>query len=386
MSSTVLINAAALIGNEVVPRTSVQIVDASIGAIGEESGDSADETIDCTGLTILPGFIDIHIHGAVGVDVNAADPDGLIEVASYLASNGVTAWIPTLVPDSDDNYRRAVAAIDKLIEVQTGESAAQAIGVHYEGVFANEKMCGALRPEFFKRFTGGELAELPKLRTGVHMMTFAPEVEGGIELATELKRRGWIASIGHTKAEAERLEMAFAAGARHLTHFYNAMTGLDHRRLGVVGWALTNPDVTFDIIADGIHVHPRMLDLACRTKSPDGVTLISDSVAPTGAGDGEFEIWGERITVAGGRTQNARGSIAGSVITMLDAVKRMRSLGFSWPEVSRMSSSNPARLLGIDGRYGSIEPGKRADLVALDDDGNVRFTIIGGRTLRQTGA
>jgi N-acetylglucosamine-6-phosphate deacetylase len=180
------------------------------------------------------------------------------------------------------------------------------------------------------------------------------------------------------------LDGAFAAGARHMTHFFNAMTGLHHRDVGAVGWALTRHPVTFDIIADGIHVNPKVLELACRTKSPDKVTLISDSVAPTGLGDGDYELWGERVSVEKGRTKNERGSIAGSVITMLDAVKRMRTLGFSDADVSKMASANPAKVLGIDKTHGSVEIGKRADLVALDPDGNVDAVMIGGKIVSQT--
>jgi N-acetylglucosamine-6-phosphate deacetylase len=225
------------------------------------------------------------------------------------------------------------------------------------------------------------VAKLPKLNIekAVHLTTFAPEVEGGVELITELINHGWIPSIGHTKADSETLDKAFAAGAKHMTHFFNAMTGLHHRDVGVVGWGLTNERVTCDIIADGVHVHPRMVEFACRTKSPENVCLISDAVLPTGLGDGAFEIWGEKISVVNGQTQNERGSIAGSVITMLDAARMMLSLGFSATEVSQMASANPARLLGIEKQYGSIEVGKRADLVALDGDGKVKFVMIGGK-------
>ncbi|MEO7675120.1 MAG: N-acetylglucosamine-6-phosphate deacetylase [Pyrinomonadaceae bacterium] len=382
------------------------------GAVGSD--------IDLHGSAVYPGFIDIHIHGAVGVDVNSADADGLMEVAGFLARHGVTAWMPTLVPDSDENYRRVIAAIDRLMEIQGEMPIAQAVGVHYEGVFANEKMCGALRPEFFKTFArnhadtipsaeaasnrskaggereerepprppkaaatppskGGELIGLPRLKRGVHMTTLAPEIDGGIELTRELVRQGWVVSVGHTKADVETLDQAFAAGARHLTHFFNAMTGLHHRDVGVVGWALTKDEVTFDIIADGVHVHPKMLEYACRSKSPGKVSLISDSIAPTGLGDGEYNVWGEKISVVNGRTENERGSIAGSVITMLDAVNRMLSLGFSPTEVSKMASLNPAKLLGIDKNYGSIEVGKRADLVAMNADGIVKLVMIGGQ-------
>ncbi|MBX3245469.1 MAG: N-acetylglucosamine-6-phosphate deacetylase [Acidobacteria bacterium] len=332
-----------------------------------------------SGLRLTAGYIDVHNHGAVGIDVNEADTDGLLEIARFLARNGVTAWLPTLVPDSDENYRRVIEAIDRLMEIQAEMPIAQAVGVHYEGVFANEKMCGALRPQFFKRFTGGEAASLPRLKHGVHMTTFAPEVEGGIELVRELKRLGWVASIGHTRADIETLNAAFSAGASHVTHFFNAMTGIHHRDVGVAGWALTTEGVTFDIIADGLHVNPKMLDLACRAKSPDNVLLISDSVAPTGLGDGTFDLWGENISVTNGKTQNERGSIAGSVITMHDAVRRMLSLGFSMSEIEQMASVNPARLLSLDVEMGSVEAGKRADLVVFNESNDIERVIVGGK-------
>ncbi len=379
MSSPLLIKANAVILDKVIRNTSVTVSDGQFSGVGNLTAES--EVIDCRDLILFPGFVDIHIHGAMGVDVNAADTDGLFKIARFLAANGVTAWMPTLVPDSDENYRRAIAAIDQLMKTQAGEPIAQAVGVHYEGVFASEKMCGALRAEFFKKFTGTELGQLPRLTTGVHMMTFAPEIEGGVELAKELSKQGWVASIGHTSAGVETLDEAYSAGARHITHFFNAMTGLHHRHLGVVGWAFANQGVTFDIIADGIHVRPEMLEFACRAKSAEHVSLISDSVAPTGLGDGELHIWGEKITVEDGRTQNERGSIAGSVITMRDAAMRMRSLGFSDAEVSRMASLNPSKLLGLDRTHGSIEIGKRADLIAVDDKGNLKLTIIRGRVV-----
>jgi N-acetylglucosamine-6-phosphate deacetylase len=348
------------------------------GWIVEETSRDFGQVVDCTGLTLLPGFIDIHIHGAVGVDVNSGNLDGLYAVAKFLAENGVTRWLPTLVPDSDDNYLRVVGAIERLMQIQSGEPIARVEGIHYEGVFANDKMCGALRPQFFKSFTGSELSSLPRLSRGAHMTTFAPEIENGIDLTRELVKLGWIASVGHTKAPVAILEEAFAEGARHLTHFFNAMTPMHHRDIGVVGWALTNAGVTFDIIADGIHVHPTMLEFATRSKTPLHVSLISDSIAPTGLGDGEYEMWGENISIEEGRTRNERGSIAGSVITVLDAVKPMRGVGFSEVELSMMSSLNPARLIGCDDVLGLITPAKRADIIGLDEHGNTRLTLIDG--------
>ncbi|HEY8560025.1 MAG TPA: N-acetylglucosamine-6-phosphate deacetylase [Pyrinomonadaceae bacterium] len=374
-----------LLRNAQVPRAgggretvSLIIENGMIARISEAPA-AAETEIDLAGQLLLPGFIDIHNHGAVGVDVNEATAEKLLAVGAFLAANGVTAWLPTFVPDADETYRKVVAAIDEVMKIQAALPVAQIVGVHYEGVFANEKMCGALRPEYFKAFTGREVGELPTLRTGAHLTTFAPEIEGGIELVRELRKRNWIPSIGHTRADFETLEKAFAAGALHVTHLFNAMTGVHHRDIGVAGWALTKDEICCEIIADRIHVHPQMLRFAQKNKPADKLVLVSDSVAPTGLGDGEFELWGEKIAVANGKTRNERGSIAGSVITVLDAVRNYLALGVSEFEVSRMASGNPSKLLGLDDSRGAIETGKRADLVALDAGRNVTLTVVGGK-------
>lgn len=374
-----LINARVVTPDGVVGNAVIDVAEGIIGGVGGAARRSV-EAIDLGGATVFPGFIDVHNHGAVGVDVNAADAEGLSEVSRFLAGRGVTAWVPTLVPDADENYRRAVGAIEELMRGQEGSNAARVLGVHYEGVYANEKMCGALRPEYFRNY-GGDAAEidaLPVPPDGVRMTTLAPETADGTGLIGALRERGWIAAIGHTRADRATLDAAFRAGARHVTHFFNAMTGLHHRDPGVAGWAFLNEDVSFDIIADGVHVHPDMLGFAVRIKGADRVSLISDSVLPAGLGDGRFEVWNETIEVENGRTRNEKGNIAGSVITMLDAVRMMLALGFSEPETAGMAALNPARLLGLERTHGSVEPGKRADLVVLDDDLNVVTTFIGG--------
>jgi N-acetylglucosamine-6-phosphate deacetylase len=381
MQRILLKNCAAILPFERRENTNILIEDGKIAAISSDEF-SADETVNLENQTLFAGFIDIHNHGAVGVDVNEATAGKLRSVSEFLALSGVTAWTPTFVPDANETYRSVVSAIDDLMKIQADLPIAQIVGVHYEGVFANEKMCGALRPEFFKTFGGTELNELPTLSTGVHLTTFAPEIEGGIELVRELRKQNWIPSIGHTRADFATLEKAFEAGAMHVTHLFNAMTGVHHRDIGVAGWALTKDEIFCEIIADGIHVHPQMLKFAQKNKPPDKLLLVSDSVAPTGLGDGNYELWGERIAVVGGKTRNERGSIAGSVITVLDAVKNYLALGVSETEVSRMASANPARLLGLDNLRGTIETGKRADLVALDRQGNVTLTIIGGRFIK----
>lgn len=378
MPNLVLKNAEVVLSDEKSENLSLLIENQTISKITNEEIYS-ENTIDLTNHTIFAGFIDIHNHGAVGIDVNAANAADLQSVSKFLAQNGVTAWLPTFVPDSDETYQKVIGAIEEVIKIQADLPIAQIVGVHYEGVFANEKMCGALRPKYFKTFSGNELNALPTLESGVHLTTFAPEIEGGIELVKELRKQNWIPSIGHTRADFATLEKAFEAGARHVTHLFNAMTGVHHREIGVAGWALTKDEISCEIIADGIHVHPKMLEFARQNKPSDKLLLVSDSVAPTGLGDGDFQLWGENISVKNGRTQNERGSIAGSVMTMLDAVKMYLSLGVSATEVSKMASANPAKLLGLENSHGTIETGERADLVALDEQGNVVLTLIGGK-------
>ncbi|HET6851118.1 MAG TPA: N-acetylglucosamine-6-phosphate deacetylase [Pyrinomonadaceae bacterium] len=367
-------DATVVLPDKTIEHGSVLVEDGYISSFDESDAGSA-EMIDLGGMTLLPGFIDVHIHGAVGVDVMEATADGLQEVSEFLASQGVTAWVPTFVPGGDENYASGVRAISQAMQ----RDGARVLGVHYEGPFVNSAQCGALHTEYFKTYSGPEdLDSLPVPENAVRMITLAPEVSGGVELVRELKARGWVISIGHTRADVKVLDEACAAGARHMTHFMNAMAPLHHRSPGPIAWGLSREDVTFDLIADGIHLDPFMLRLLMKIKSPRGISLISDAIAAAGKGDGDYQIWGETISVKNGRTANASGSIAGSVISMLDAVRLMRSLGAGYVELADMASGNPARLLGLESVCGSIEVGKRADLVVMDHDDKVKLTIIGG--------
>ena len=374
-------NARAVLSDRVTDPLDILVEKGRIVRIIERTkpNDISDaESIELNELTLFPGFIDVHIHGAVGVDTLVASESDLKRVAIYLASKGVTGWLPTLVPAAIEGYQAALKSISDGMSSRAG---ARILGVHYEGPFVNSRQCGALRAEFFLTFTKQtELDQLPVLNdpAAIHMVTMAPEIEGGIELIAELKRRGWIISIGHTRAEFTLLDQAFAAGARHMTHFMNAMTPLHHREPGPVGWGLLRDDVTCDFIADGVHLDATVLKLLVKIKTANQLSLISDAIAAAGEGDGNYQIWEQTITVTSGRTQNAQGHIAGSVITMLEAVKMMRGLGVSATEIARMSATNPAKLLGLDDQVGSIREGNRADLVALDDNGEVVLTTVGG--------
>ena len=382
-----VIRGARLILPDEVFTGPIGIDNGRIDFIRREPSGAPAEVIDGTNLTVFPGFIDVHIHGANGIDTMAADGKDLARASGWLASQGVTGWMPTLVPGPVEEYQRAVSAIE---QAHGSGKGARILGVHYEGPFVNSAQCGALRTQFFRTYSGlddtsglDEIDDLPVVTqfSGKHLMTLAPEVDGGVDLVKELIRQGWIVSIGHTRADFDVLDQALSAGARHMTHFMNAMSPLHHRSPGPIGWGLLHDDVTCDVIADGVHLDPRTLRLLMKIKGPERLVLISDAIAAAGLGDGIYNIWNESITVKDGRTSNQRGSIAGSVISMLDAVRLMRKLGVPEVDLARISATNPARLLGIDNECGSIEEGKRADLVALDEEGNVRFTMVGGEVV-----
>ena len=383
--------ARAVLPNHIAEDASIVIENGRIAKIFESAvvDDSPfGSVVECAGLSLYPGFIDVHIHGAVGVDTMEANASDLGRVSQFLATRGVTGWLPTLVPAPNADYARSINAIEDAMKesdgAQKSNGGARILGVHYEGPFVNSSQCGALRAQFFRTFSGAsDIDSLPRIpvmdqQVVKHMTTVAPEIDGGVDLVRELSRRGWIVSIGHTRAEFDLLEKAFEAGARHMTHFMNAMAPLHHRSPGPIAWGLSRDEVTCDVIADGIHLDRRILQLLFKLKGAAGLTLISDAVAAAGLGDGDYQIWGETINVKEGRTRNAGGSIAGSVITMLDAVRTMKSLGVSEVDLARMASTNPAQLLGIENDCGAIEEGKRADLVALNEQGQIVLTMIGG--------
>ena len=361
------------------------------------AGLSESESINLEDACLAPGLIDIHIHGSVGVDVQATDADGLDKLSNFLLDEGVTGYFATFVPTGERSYQEAHETIASYIERQNRSDSvkdqprgARILGIHFEGPFVSENRCGALLRKHFRVYEGD--SRTLDLFAGPHsgggpdslqrLMTLAPEIPGGLDLTRELTRRGLRAFIGHSQAEPEILDLAVDAGARHITHFPNALDPLHHRKPGAVAWGLVRDDVTLDCIADLHHVHPLMLRLMYRSKGADRMALISDAIKPAGLGDGEFSVWGEKITVQNGRTALARqpgeATIAGSVITMRQALKNVVDLGVPIHEAVRMASLVPARAAGLDSAHGSILEGNRADLIAFDDDFTVHLSVMEG--------
>ncbi len=342
-------------------------------------------SIDLAGDYLASGLIDIHFHGSVGIDVQSADEAELRRLSEFLLTEGVTRYFATFVPADAQEYREAIQRVTNYIEQQdgAGQTVAKISGIHFEGPYVSHKRCGALRSRFFRTYDGDARSlDLFANARWPTLATVAPETEGGLDLVRDLTARGVRVFIGHTGADVETLDRAFEMGARHITHFPNALDPLHHRNPGAVGWGLVRGNVTMDCIADLHHVHPLMLKLMYQAKGAHHLALISDAISPTGLGDGEFVVWGERISVAGGRTAlvegAAQGALAGSVITMREAMRNFISLGVPIHEAWVICSLTPARVAGIDRECGSIEEGKRADLVAFDEEFSVRLALVDG--------
>ena len=275
----------------------------------------------------VPSLLDLHIHGAFGVDVLTASAAEMDRLALGLFARGVAGFLPTLVPLPLPEMAAAVTRLSAWMRSRhEGDGrGAMPLGLHFEGPFVSPARCGALHRADFLDGTDvlalGAFFEIASSAPGRGMTTLAPEIPGGIAVVKEFARRGFVVSIGHTEADVATLDAALAAGARHMTHFGNAMKPLHHREAGPVGWGLVTDGVSVDVIADGHHLSKEMLKLVWRAKGDARVALISDAMPAAGLADGDYAVWGETLTVRGGAARNASGALAGST-ALLDACVR----------------------------------------------------------------
>ena len=278
------------------------------------------------------GFLDLHIHGAFGVDVLAASGAEMDRLAAGLFARGVTEFLPTLVPLPLSEMASAVTRLSAWMKTRRDgdDRGAMPLGLHFEGPFVSAARCGALhRADFLDgndALALGAFFEIASSAPGRGMTTLAPEIPGGIAVVREFVRRGFVVSIGHTEADVATLDAALAAGARHMTHFGNAMKPLHHREAGPVGWGLVSDGVSVDVIADGHHLSKEMLRLVWRAKGDGRVALISDAMPAAGLADGDYAVWGETLTVKGGAARNASGALAGSTALLDDCVRHLAGI------------------------------------------------------------
>lgn len=337
---------------------------------------NATRVIDARGLHLLPGFIDLHVHGACGCDTMDASPAALHTMARFYAQHGVTSFLPTTWTASPDDTRRALDVITEL----TGRvpNGATILGAHMEGPYLNADKSGAQAPQHIRRANPIEISALLD-QNHVKLIALAPEFPENLWLIDECVRRGITVSAAHTAATYAQIVRAVEHGLRQTTHTFNAMTGLGHREPGAVGAAMTIDHLYTELIADNIHVHPATMKILVKVKGPERVILVSDAIRGAGMPDGEYKVDARTLTVRDGTARLPDGTLAGSVLTMDRALRNIMAatglpLHAAWP----MTSWNAAKSIGVAQTKGSLETGKDADLILLDADLNLIMTVVAG--------
>ena len=390
----------------------------------EENRDAAaEEGIDAEGLYALPGLVDIHLHGAAGFDLFDADPASIRRIAEFEAQNGITAFWPAAMTcgeeklkeilDAAAEYGRTVETAASGTGTETGTEtgapeelpAASLLGVRLEGPFLSPLKAGAQDPKYIRRGDTAFFREIQERCGGmIRVLDTAPEEPGNLEMILELSEEVRI-SVAHTAADYDTAVEAFRAGARQLTHLYNAMPGIHHRAPGPVIAALDmnagaaasqdqNAGVSAELIADGIHVHPAMVRFTFRNFGPGNMILISDSMRACGLPAGQYELGGQAVTVleepagvSGSKKKKAvltdhPETLAGSVATLYDCLRcAVLEMGIPLPYAVRAASENPARALGVYGDYGTLSAGAFADIILADKDLNIRAVILKGKKI-----
>lgn len=335
--------------------------------------------LDGAGGYLVPGFIDIHVHGGAGEDFMTSKQEQLDKITQFHMENGTTAMLATTVTGANEHLIAVMEEVQKY--QQAPMPYAQLIGVHLEGPFVNPKWKGAQNESYMIQPQLAWLESWVQHYPGIiKMQTLAPEIEGALPYIKALKAHGIVAACGHTDAKYEDVQKAVEHGLSHAVHTYNAMTGLHHREPGTVGAVLTTPSITAEIIADGEHVNPVAIKVLLLAKGVEGVVLITDAMSAVGMPDGEY-LLGELPVIVKDNVARLKdgGSLAGSTLTMIRGFQYLiRMLGLSLVEASQLASLNPAKVIGIDSSYGSIAVGKRADLLLLNEQLDIQSVIIGG--------
>lgn len=351
----------------------------------ETSGDvacgagGATDALDASGCYVIPGLIDVHFHGAMGHDFCDASDEGISAIAAYEASRGVTSICPTTMTLPEERLAPIVASV-AAHEAAAGE--AGIVGINMEGPYIAPDKVGAQNPAYVRSASIEEFGRLQHQAKGlIKLVDVAPEQPGNLEFIRQMSHDVRV-SVAHTCTGYDDACAAFDAGARHMTHLFNAMPALHHREPGPIAAGAERNDVTAEIIADGVHIHPAMVRLAFALFGDDRIILISDSLRACGLGDGEYELGGQQFFVKGNRATIANGSLAGSVSDVMACMRTaVRTMGIPLTSAVKAATVNPARALGLDGKLGAIAPGYQADAVVLDRDLNIKHVVLRGKVI-----
>ena len=376
MNGTYIINGQVYIDHTFQKKT-IYIQDGTINLL-EADCQTSGTVFDAAGRRIVPGFIDIHTHGAVGVDVNGASAEDLEKIGKFFAKNGTTSWLASILTDTEEQTSRAIS---QCFEYQASAGkGAQLLGIHLEGPFLASEFKGAMPEHLLKKGSADLAASYQRQANGnIRYITVSPEVEGVLELIPRLRELGIVVAMGHSGADYDTAMAAIQAGTAACTHTFNAMAPLHQHRPAIIGAALES-DVYCEMICDGLHLHPAIVHLLWKTKGPQRLVAITDSIMAAGLPDGNYHLGVNQVVVEKGDAKLASdGTRAGSTLTQDRALRNLLSFtGLSLEEILPVLTENPAKLIGVYDRKGSIEDGKDADLVVLDEQNQVADVFLQG--------
>ena len=372
-----IINGSVFVGEGFVERD-VFVADGRF--VGEAARAEGGQTVDAAGCYVIPGLVDLHFHGSAGADISDGDLAGLHRMGAYEASRGVTAMCPATMTLPEDVLMRAAQAA---AAYAPAADEAALVGINMEGPFISPSKVGAQNPDYVRNPSAEEFRRLQEAADGLFkLVDIAPEEPGAEEFIREMAGEVRI-SLAHTCTDYDTAARAFELGARQLTHLYNAMDPMHHRKPGPIPAAVEHGEVTAEIIADGVHIHPAMVRLAFQLFGDNRMILISDTLRAAGLEDGTYDLGGQDVTVRGPVATIDNGALAGSVSDLMRCLTvAVRDMGIPLASAVKAASANPARALGLDAERGSIEPGKVADAVLLDKETlDVRAVVLRGELL-----